>query len=120
MKTNVLFVMCLVAALMVSFTVAPQSESNDQIEHFYKTCLEKKISTCRSKMMLKSSRSANLRKTSALAAEQAVFYLSNKDMLVKEMMELEIDRKSYKVDYYLIKRFHAEAKHPTTGSIAAK
>lgn len=120
MKTKVLFVICLLGALIVHFTVAPQSESKDQLESFYKTCLEKKISTCRSKMTLNSSRSANLRKTSVLAAEQAVFYLSNKEMLVNEMIELEIGRKPYKVDYYLIKRFHAEARLPGSGSIAAK
>ena len=110
MKTKVLFTILLAGAMIVPIVFASQSESNDQLKNFYKACLEKKILSCQSKTMLNSSKSANLRKTSAMASEQALFYSSNKEILVNEMIELEIGQKPYKVNYFLIKRYHEKAK----------
>ena len=105
---------------MVSVAFASQSESNDQLKDFYNTCLEKKITSCQSKTVLSNSKSANLRKQSIISAEQVIFYSSNKDTLVNEMIELGIGRKLYKVDYYLIKRYYEEADQLPSASVAVK
>ena len=120
MKPKVLLTVYLIGTVIILGAVAAQSESNDQSVNFYETCLENKISACQSKMMLSTSKSPNLRKTSALAAKQVVFYSSHKEMLVDEMIELEIGRRPYKVDYYLIKRYYEAAERSPSSSIAAK
>ena len=55
--------------------------------------------------MLTSS-SDNLREYALLKSQKAVFYENEKNRLIKEMIEREIELKDYQVQYYLNKRFN--------------
>ena len=101
---------CLITlVLFMSFAgvagVAAQSESNAQMVQYYENCVLKKIYNCNAKTVLKTSRSVNLRQKADLSARQVIFYTNNKNILIDEMIEQGIDRKQYKVDRYLNKRF---------------
>ena len=87
-----------------------QSESKDQLLKFYESCITKKIANCRAKTALKTSRSSNLRRKANLSEKQVIFFTTNKNMLINEMVDQEIGQKHYKVDYYLNKRFSEMVK----------
>jgi hypothetical protein len=53
-----------------------------------------------------NSRSKNLRSCSRLAILKAIFLSANRDQLIREMAASGIVMKTYKVDYYLNKRFY--------------
>ena len=112
MKANIDYIISLLSFIFVvaSMPATAQPESKDQPLKFYETCIAKKIANCKAKSALKNSRSANLRRRAGLAKKQVIFFTSNKNMLIDEMVEQEIEQKRYKVDYYLNKRFSEMAK----------
>lgn len=95
----------LVVALIGAVSVAAQSSSKMQLVKYYDNCITKKITNCNAKIILKTSRSVNLRRKADLATRQVTFFTSNKNMLINEMVEQGIGQKAYKVEYYLNKRF---------------
>lgn len=95
----------LVVAVIGAASVAAQSLSKAQLVGYYDNCITKKITNCNAKTVLKTSRSANLRRKSRLATNQVTFFTSNRNKLINEMVEQEIGQKHYKVDHYLNKRF---------------
>ena len=104
-------VWCIVfmASLMVIIGTAPakaQSESKEHLAKYYESCIVKKISNCKGKVVLKTSRSVNLQRKADLAIKQVTFFTSNKNILIDEMVEQGIGPKGYKVEYYLNKRFY--------------
>ena len=98
---SILLVMCVIGAALVT----AQSASKDQLVRYYESCIMKKIFNCNAKTVLKTSRSVNLRRKADLAKRQVTFFTSNKNVLIKEMVEQEIGQKPYKVEHYLNKRF---------------
>jgi hypothetical protein len=102
----------IVAALIVVLITASavkidaQSQPVDPQKKFYETCLSKKISNYQSKTILKNSKSNNLQLTAEIAAQKATFLTLNKNMLIEEMIEQDIDPKRYQIDFYLNKRFY--------------
>jgi hypothetical protein len=64
------------------------------------------VQTIKTKAVLKTSRSVNLRRKAELAIRQATFFTSNKDILIIEMVEQGIGQKHYQVEYYLNNRFY--------------
>lgn len=73
---------------------------------FYNHCIVKEISKCQSKSIMLTSSSDNLREYALLKSQKAVFYENEKNRLIKEMIEREIELKDYQVQYYLNKRFN--------------
>ena len=108
MKAKVYCIVFLVSYMVIIGTaqVTAQSESKDQLIKFYGECIEKKISCCKAKTVLNTSRSVNLQREADLAMKKVTFFSSNKNMLINEMIEQEIGDKPYKVEYYLNKRFY--------------
>ena len=95
--------------LMVIMSTAPaksQSESRGELIKYYENCIVKKINNCKGKTVLKTSKSVNLQRKADLATRQITFLMTNKNMLIHEMVEQEISPKQYKVEYYLNKRFY--------------
>lgn len=86
--------------------VKAQSGSKDQLVKYYENCIVKKINNCQGKAVLKTSRSVNLQRKADLSIRQVTFLTTNKNILIREMVEQEIDPKRYKVEYYLNKRFY--------------
>lgn len=112
MKAKLLCIVSLVLVMAVigATHAAAQSVSKDQLVKYYESCITKKISTCNAKTVLKTSRSVNLRRKADLSARQVTFFITNKNMLINEMVDQEIGQKHYKVDYYLNKRFNEMVK----------
>ncbi len=112
MKANIDYIIFLLSFIFIaaSMPATAQPESKDQPLKFYESCITKKIANCRAKSALKNSRSANLRRRADLAKEQVIFFTTNRNMLINEMVEQKIDQKRYKVDYYLNKRFSEMVK----------
>lgn len=108
MKIDRICIISFLSVMLVlgSTPLTAQSESDDQLLKFYESCIQKKISNCNAKTVLKTSRSTNLQKKADLSIRQVTFYTKNKNMLINEMVDQGIGYKPYKVDYYLNKRFH--------------
>ena len=108
MKIDGICIVFLLSVMLVigSTPLTVQSGSDDQLLKFYESCIQKKISNCNAKKVLKTSRSQNLQKKADLSIRQVTFYTRNKNMLINEMVDQGIGFKPYKVDYYLNKRFH--------------
>jgi hypothetical protein len=56
--------------------------------------------------MLSSSRSLNLQDYAKMEAQKARFLEAEKEILVKEMIEMQLELKHYKVELFLNSRFH--------------
>ena len=108
MKIKIICILSLVCFMLIigSSPLAAQSASKDQLVKYYNSCITKKISNCKAKTSLKTSRSVNLRRKADLANRQMIFFTSNKNMLINEMVEQGIGQKHYKVEQYLNKRFY--------------
>ena len=99
----------LLAGLFVMVINAPvkaQSESKEDLAKYYESCIVQKIYHCKSKTVMKTSRSVNLQRKANLAARQVMFLTTNKNILIHEMVEQEISPKPYKVEHYLNERFY--------------
>ena len=103
------FFIALVLGITVSFCIFPTIGLSGDLEkstQFYNNCIVKKISKCQSKSIMLTSKSENLREYALLQSQKAAFYANEKDRLIKEMMEREIELKDYQVQYYLNTRFN--------------
>jgi len=83
--------------------------SGDQEERvkYYESCIVKEIVKCDSKfVLLSSSRSINLKNYAKMEAQKARFLEAYKEILVKEMTEMQLEPKHYKVELFLNSRFH--------------
>jgi septation ring formation regulator EzrA len=75
------------------------------LESFYSDSIERKIEKCERKARHIDSRGENLRKTGEQALDQANFYRTNKDGLVRSMEERDVGENPAKVDHFLIKAY---------------
>ena len=105
-KLGCIFSLVLVMAVIGAVDATAQSLSKNQLAKYYESCIAKKISKCSAKTSLKTSRSVNLRRKAELATNQVIFFTSNKNMLINEMVDQGIGQKHYKVEHYLNKRFY--------------
>lgn len=108
MKNTEWIITALIGVLVTisSVKIAAQSQPTDPQKKFYETCLSEKIAKYQSKTVLKNSKSKNLRLTAETATQKARFLTLNKNMLVEEMIEQDIDTKRYLINFYLNKRFY--------------
>ena len=101
-----LSVIVFVFTLVVGTGVALAAESDQKdLADFYAKVLDEKINQCLSKSSLKNSKSEILRDCAFLESEKAIFLKENKDHLIKGMLEQNIGKKMYKIDFYLNKEF---------------
>ena len=76
------------------------------IEEFYESCIVNEIVKCDAKSaMLGSSRSLNLRNYAKIKAQKARFLEAEKEALVKQMLEMMLEPKQYKVELFLNSKF---------------
>lgn len=81
------------------------SEQEEPLEKYYGNYISNEIEKSKSKLTLKTSRSDNLRIVAAKADREATFLTLNKEILIHEMIERDIGKKPYKIEYYLNQRF---------------
>jgi hypothetical protein len=89
-----------------ALTVSGDTEVDRESAAFYANCIDKKITCCDCKGGMWNSRSKNLRHCSRIAILKAIFLSANKEQLIREMEANGVAMKTYKVDYYLNKRFY--------------
>lgn len=73
---------------------------------FYNQCIEREIYKSQAKVMMLSSRSVILRNYAFIETQKATFYGNEKDNLIEEMVENQVNLKDYQIEYYLNNRFH--------------
>ena len=84
------------------------SSDRDKMAKYYTSCIVKKIENCNSKfILLSSSRSNNLQEYAKLQAQKAKFLEAKKELLIKEMIDMQLEPKHYKVELFLNSRFNA-------------
>ena len=88
------------------------SDSHAGVADFYESYIVKKIKNCDSKsILLRSSRSKNLRAYAMMEAQKAAFLSAEKETLVNEMVEMKLNTKDYKVELYLNNQFLDRVHH---------
>jgi hypothetical protein len=106
MKTLIIFVVCCIVFVFGAFSVSGDTDVGRDSTAFYANCIDKKITCCDGKGEMWDSRSKNLRSCSRLAILKAIFLSANREQLIREMAANGVALKTYKVDYYLNKRFY--------------
>ena len=108
MKAKV-FTVCLsvgVFAFLVMLNSTTFSGDHEEIAKYYESCIVREIKKCDLKLvLLRKSRSKNLQDYARMEALKAEFFRADKDMLVKEMIETQIEPKHYKIELFLNSRF---------------
>ncbi len=94
-----------VAVLGIIFSCRIAYAGEDR-ETFYRMQIDGKIAQCERKAaMLGNTAGNNARASAKRACEQAEFYRSRKDELVREMVRLNIGSRPAKVNHFLIESF---------------
>ncbi len=83
-----------------------QTINSDDAEA-YVAVIDELITNCEKKSAMGNSASDNIRNEVSIALMKASFYKKNKELLIEEMMEMRVDPKLYKVQYFLNMRFFA-------------
>ena len=73
------------------------------------TLIDRYILSCGAKSELLNSRSNTIRKSAIRSCRIANFCLTSREVLIKEMMEKNIEPKHYKVNLFLNEKFQAIA-----------
>ena len=80
---------------------------HEEIAKYYESCIDREIAKCDSKLvLLVTSRSKNLKDYVAMKVQKAKFLNAEKEVLIKEMIEMQLEPKQYKVELYLRSRFN--------------
>ena len=88
------------------------SGDHEEITKYYESCIFREIKKCDLKLVLFSkSKSKNLQDYAKMEAKKAEFFKAEKDMLVKEMIETQLDPKHYKIELFLNHRFQEWNRH---------
>lgn len=104
-------IICALIFLNFITQTAYSDDPKDRVD-YYESCIVKKIKKCDSMfVMLSSSKSENLREYARLEAQKAAFLDNEKEMLVKEMIEIRLEPKQYKVDLFLNSRFQRNLQY---------
>ena len=114
MQANVLTISLLagVFAFMGLLTSTTFSDDHEDITKYYESCIFKEIKKCDLKLMLLSkSRSKNLQNYAKMEAQKAEFFKAEKNMLIKEMIETQLDPKHYKIELFLNSRFQEWSRY---------
>lgn len=90
--------------------ISAQTQQVGSKKKLYESYLSEKIANYHSKTNMKNSRSKNLQVDAETAEQKATFLTLNRNILVEEMIERDVDPKHYQIDFYLNKRFYESRK----------
>ena len=94
--------LALVSALILTASPTPDPSAIA----FYKGTIDKYIATSNLKERLfKDSRFENIRKYATLAKKKAIFFSTNKERLVAEMIQAKMAKKHHHIEAFLNRRF---------------
>ena len=90
-------------------SAAFSDQKNTTATTYFENCIVREILKCESKLtLLATSKSQHLKDYAAVEAQKAVFLKTERDMLIKEMLEMQLEPKHYKVEVFLNSRFHEQ------------
>ncbi len=105
-----LFIICLMifsGAMIAVHGPAVIAGEKKGLVPYYESCVVKKIEMCKSQAaLLHTSRSANLRNYARVQAQMAKFYDAEKKMLVRTMIQMDLEPKDYKIERFLDEQFY--------------
>jgi hypothetical protein len=103
----------LVVVILLAFNVAVFSEtegSDDELQA-YERYLNQIISSCYAKIHMADTRSENLRDYCELAEKKANFIIRNKGKLIKDMHQINLAPRPYKVYHYVNSKFFEKLRN---------
>ena len=114
MKSKVLIISLII---IINVLWGPSNETSFSgdlqiTKEFYESCIVKEIVKCDAKSaLLSSSRSLNLRNYAKMKAQEARFLEAEKEALVKQMLEMKLEPKQYKVELFFNSRFREKNRY---------
>ena len=104
-------IVCISAFIGPLTSTAFSGGDHADIAKYYEGCIVREIAKCESKLvLLATSKSKNLKDYVALKALKAKFLNAEKEVLIEEMVEMQLEPKQYKVELYLRSRFHGRGQ----------
>jgi len=109
MKTKAAIISVLLNAvtLVLGFNAVCGETLSKQTENAYQQLLDQYIARCDSKIEMKESSMGNIRRAAAIAVIKGAFAKTHREDLIIDMIQKEVDPKSYKVDVFLNDRFYS-------------
>jgi hypothetical protein len=109
---NISLIICVFAFMGLLNSIA-FSGDHEEIAKYYENCIVRKILKCDAMLvLLRTSKSKNLKDYAEMKSRKAEFLNAEKDMLVKEMIEMKLEPKHYKVESFLNSRFYVKNRYP--------
>ena len=88
------------------------SDDGREMAKYYESCIIKEIKKCESKVDLVSgSTSEKLQDYARIKARKAEFLRADKDILIEEMIEIQIEPKPYKIELFLNRKFQSRREN---------
>ncbi|MBW1980530.1 MAG: hypothetical protein JRJ12_04870 [Deltaproteobacteria bacterium] len=92
--------------ILGTFAMAMFAYANDvALKSYYNDCIEKRIARCERMVAMLGSRCDSISRCARINTLQLKFLRENKDKLVQDMFVRDIGMKSYRVEYFLSKKF---------------
>ena len=111
-KVLTISVMIGVSAFIGQLNLAVFSGDHKELAKYYESCIVREIVKCDSKLvLLRTSKSKNLHDYVKMEAQKAKFFKAEKEMLIKEMIEMQLKPKHYKVEFFLNNRFQERNRY---------
>jgi hypothetical protein len=97
-------------ALLWASSTASQMTTTTKLETYYEVYIDACILKCESKGSMRDSRMKHIRQEAAKHSLKADFLKRHKGELIEELVTKDIEKKHYKIHYYLNNRFFNELK----------
>ena len=108
MKGQLIAAIAIIGWVAVACIAIAGSDNGDvALRAQYAGHIDKIMTNCEQKAGLRSSDSQNLRDSASIYTMKADFIKRNRDLLIEDMMNKDIQAKPYKVQYFLNQRFFA-------------
>jgi len=107
MKKLMITIVAIVVGLLVTASLA-HADMNE-LEMYYHDCITEKIINCERIASMNNHTNSCMVQLIEMRSAQAKFYRKHRKELVKEMVESDLGKEPYKVDYFLISKFQDSA-----------
>lgn len=101
---RLIFVIVAIVGLLLVVSLAYTDMS--QLELYYNDCITKKIVNCKRIASEKNHSSPSMIRLVEMRSAQAEFYKKYREELVKEMVARNIGKERWKIDHFLVTKFH--------------
>jgi len=109
MKTTatIFSVLIITVTLVFGFNAVCMAAHPDPSASVYEDLLNQYIARCDAKIEMKNSNLSNIRRDAAIAVIKGTFAKTHREELLIDMIQKEVDPKSYKVQVYLNDQFYS-------------